>query len=198
MARCLCAHRLSAPRHNFAAVLSFLRIVAAAGMVMSLRTLVILGLVAVVAVVVIVLVASQLTPQANNPAFTVAVDFVTAAAKGDDTTALGLLDDDMLTYTAENCPDGSPAACIDGYTPPEWGEMVSAVFRRAVPDGANWNVEVIAHYRQGTGASGVCSLIRVEPVGYTWRVAGWAGFVHCGDPESRDMATNPDTPNRAP
>jgi len=77
--------------------------------------------------------------------------------------------------------------------------MVSAIFRRAAPVGSAWDVEVIANYQQGAGASGVCSLIHVAPdAAGSWQVAGWAGFVHCGDPGSRNMATNPDTPNRAP
>lgn len=165
---------------------------------MRLRTLALIALIAAAALVVIVGVAAQLTPEAANPAFTTAVDFVQAAGHGDDSTAQALLDPALRAYAADHCPDGSPSACIQSYTPPEWGDLVSAVFRRAAPDGEAWNVEVIANYQTGTGASGVCSLIRVAPEGGGWQVAGWAGFVHCGDPGSRDMATNPDTPNRAP
>lgn len=166
---------------------------------MQRRTILIVAAIAAISVAVIVLIASQLTPQASNPAFTTAVDFVSAAAKGDDPQALALLDDPMRAYVADRCPDGSPAACIQSFTPPEWGAMISAVFRRAAPVGKAWDVEVIANYEKDRGASGVCSLIHVEPdAAGGWQVAGWAGFVHCGDPESRDMATNPDTPNRAP
>lgn len=166
---------------------------------MPRRTILILAL---VALIVIILVATQLTPQTTNPAFTSAVDFVNAASTGDDQTALALLDEPMRAYVAANCPDGSPSACVASYIPTEWGDLVSAVFRRAAPDAADvrqWDVEVIAHYRAGTGASGVCSLIDVAPdAAGAWRVTGWAGFIHCGDPASRDMATNPDTPHRAP
>jgi hypothetical protein len=169
---------------------------------MPRRTILILALVALAALVVIVVLATQLTPQTSNPAFTTAVDFVNAASKGDDTTAFALLDEPMRAYVAANCPDGSPSACIVSFIPSEWGELVSAVFRRAAPDADDvrrWDVEVIAHYREGTGASGVCSLIDVAPDDAgAWRVSGWAGFIHCGDPASRDMATNPDTPHRAP
>ncbi len=166
---------------------------------MSRRPLLIVAAIAIIVVVLLVVVATQLTPQASNPAFTAAVNFVTAAEKGDDTTALALLDEPMRAYVAAHCPDGSPAACLDSFTPPEWGKMISAVFRRAAPVGSAWDVEVIANYEQDRGASGVCSLIHVKPdAAGAWQVAGWAGFVHCGGPESRDMATNPDTPNRAP
>lgn len=166
---------------------------------MKFRTIMIVGLVALVAIIaVIALIATQLTPQATSPAFTAAVDFVNAAGTGDDTTALALLDENMRTYVATSCPEGSPSACIQSYAAPDWGKLVTAVFRRAAPDGANWDVEVIAHHEAGVGASGICSMIHVVPNGERWQVAGWAGFIHCGSPQSRDMATNPDTPNRAP
>jgi hypothetical protein len=166
---------------------------------MKFRMVIIIGLVALVAAIaVIALIATQLTPQATNPAFTAAVDFVNAAGAGDDTTALALLDEEMRAYVAENCPNGSPSACIQSYAAPDWGKLVTAVFRRAAPDGTNWDVEVIAHHETSVGASGICSMIRVAPNGENWQVAGWAGFIHCGEPQSRDMATNPDTPNRAP
>ncbi|MBI1259555.1 MAG: hypothetical protein GC204_18970 [Chloroflexi bacterium] len=166
---------------------------------MQRRTLVVIGAVVVIlAAAALILVASQLTPQATNPAFTTAVDFVNAAGKGEDAVALALLDNTMKTYVADHCPNAAPSGCIQAYIPADWGGLLSAIYRRSVPDGQAWNVEIIANYAEGKGASGVCSLIRVEPNAGDWRVAGWAGFVHCGDPASRDMATNPDTPNRAP
>ncbi len=166
---------------------------------MKFRNVLIIGLVALVAAIIVIgLIATQLTPQATNPAFTAAVDFVNAAGTGDDTTALALLDDNLRAYVAANCPNGSPSACIQSYAAPDWGKLVTAVFRRAAPDGANWDVEVIAHHETGVGASGICSMIHVVPDGAAWQVAGWAGFIHCGEAQSRDMATNPDTPNRAP
>lgn len=166
---------------------------------MKFRTVIILGLVALAAAIaVIALISTQLTPEATNPAFTAAVDFVNAAGTGDDATALALLDDTMQAYVAANCPNGSPSGCVQSYADPAWGKLVTAVFRRAAPDGVNWDVEVIAHHETGVGGSGICSMIHVVPNGETWQVAGWAGFIHCGSAESRDMATNPNTPNRAP
>jgi hypothetical protein len=122
-----------------------------------------------------------------------------AAGKGDDATAFPLLSEEMQAYVQANCPNGSVSACIQGYAPAEWGAFASAVFRRAAPDGADWNVDLIATYERDTGASGVCSYYRMEQDDAgQWRVYGWAGFLWCGDGRSRNMATNPDTPNRAP
>ena len=168
---------------------------------MQLRNLLIIGVVVVVVAVVgvaAVLVASQLTPQAANPAFTTAVDFVNAAGKGDDAKASALLNNAMKAYVAAHCPSATPSSCLRSYTPADWGSLQDAIYRRSVPNGQAWDVEIIANYALGKGASGVCSLIHVAPDAGNWRVVGWAGFVHCGDPASRDMATNPDTPNRAP
>jgi len=159
---------------------------------MRVRTIAVIGLIVVVAAVAVaVVIAALLTPQASNPAFTTAVAFVQAAGQGVDSAALTLLDDAMHAYVAARCADGSPSACIQSYTLPEWGSLVSAIFRRAAPDGQNWDVEVIAIYQHGEGASGVCSLIHVAPEPNGWRVAGWAGFVHCG---AADLASA----NRAP
>jgi hypothetical protein len=147
----------------------------------------------------LVLITLLLTPQAANPAFDAAVRFATAAGKGDDAAALPLLSDGLRDWVQENCEGGRPSACIQGYIPPEWGALVSVVFRRAAPDGPNWDVDVIATYEKDTGASGVCSYFRVEPADdRQWRITRWAGFVWCGDGRSRQMATNPDAPNRAP
>jgi ABC-type phosphate transport system substrate-binding protein len=153
----------------------------------------------VAALLVVVAVTLALTPAQTNPAFAAAETFVRAAGQGDDATALALLSDQMQTYVAANCPNESVSACVDSFTPPEWGAMRSAVYRRATPDGAAWDVDIISHYEADTGASGVCIYGRVEQnAAGEWRVAGWAGFVHCGDPASRNMAANPDAPNRAP
>ena len=168
---------------------------------MQVRTLVLtLVVVIIVAIagIAAVLVASRLTPQGSNPAFATAVDFVNAAGKGNDQVATALLSNGMKTYVASHCPSAKPSGCLRSYIPAEWGELQDAIYRRSIPDGQAWNVEIIANYGQGKGASGVCSLIRIEPSAGDWHVAGWAGFVHCGDPASRDMATSPSTPNRAP
>ena len=153
----------------------------------------------IVTLVVVVLVTAALVPSETNPAFAAAVAFSDAVGKGDDATALGYLTDDMRAYVEANCPDGSPSACVDAFTPPEWGDMLSVVYRRAAPDGDAWDVNLIATYEHDKGFSGVCIYQRMEQDSAgDWRVAGWAGFVHCGDPASRDMAGNPDAPNRAP
>jgi hypothetical protein len=153
----------------------------------------------VVALLVVVVVTLVLVPSETNPAFAAAEAFARAAGQGDDAAALALLSDEMQAYVAANCPDGSVSACVDAYTPPEWGAMKSAVYRRGAPDGAAWNVDIISYYEAGVGASGVCIYHRMEQnAAGEWRVAGWAGFVHCGDPNSRGMASNPDAPNRAP
>lgn len=166
---------------------------------MRFRTILLLGAGGVIALSIIVAVAIALTPGQTNPAFATAVTFVEAAGKGDDATALAQLDNTLRTYVADHCPNGSVSACVQSYTPPDWGQMIGATFRRAAPDGANWDVEVISNYAAGTGASGVCIYTRVQPNGAGgWQVSRWAGWLHCSDPGARNMATNPATPNRAP
>ena len=165
---------------------------------MQFRVVIAIGVLIIAGLVGVAVIGSSLTPQDTNPAYTTAVNFVNDAGHGDDPDALALLDSTMKAYVAAHCPNGSPSACVQSYTPAEWGKLDDAEFRRAAPSGQAWDVEIIAKYDQGIGASGVCSLIHVVPNGANWLVAGWAGFVHCGDPGSRDMATNPDTPNRVP
>lgn len=153
----------------------------------------------IAALLIVVVVTLAFVPSQTNPAFAAAEQFARAAGQGDDAAALALLSDEMQAYVAANCPDGSVAACVDAFTPPEWGAMKSAVYRRATPDGAAWDVDIISHYEADRGASGVCIYQRMEQnAAGEWRVAGWAGFIHCGDPASRSMAGNPDAPNRAP
>ncbi|MBL8120054.1 MAG: hypothetical protein JNJ78_21155 [Anaerolineae bacterium] len=154
-----------------------------------------------IAVIVLLSVAGVLlvTLNSTNPAFDTAVRFANAAGKGDDSVAFPLLSDELQTWVQSNCPDASVSACIQGYIPPEWGGLISAVFRRSAPDGAAWDVEVIATYEEDTGVSGVCSYFRMQPDSSgQWRIHQWAGFVWCGDPSTRNIATNPDTPNRVP
>ncbi len=166
---------------------------------MKSRIILAIGLTTFTVILVLLVVAIALTPQETNPAFAAAVMFVESAGKRADSAALALLDEPMQAYVEANCAEAKPSSCITSYTPPEWGKLLSAVYRRSAPDGDAWNVEVIANYESGTGASGVCSLIHVTPDGSGgWQVSGWAGFVHCGEPESRNMDTNVDTPNRAP
>lgn len=166
---------------------------------MSGKRLVLIGVGGLLVLVVVVVLTAALTPANTEPAFAAAITFTNAAATGDDDTAFALLDDTMQAYVLENCPDGSVSACVQSYTPPEWGGIISAVFRRAIPDAGSWDVDLIATYEEETGFTGVCIYNRVEQdAAGDWRVAGWAGFIHCADAASRNMATNPDTPFRAP
>jgi hypothetical protein len=155
--------------------------------------------IAIVASVIILIFASlSLTPQ-TSPAFDAAVRFANAAGTGDDDTAFALLSPELQEYVRANCPDGSVSACVRSYTPPEWGDFQSGVFRRAAPIGQHWDVQVIATYQFAEGFSGVCIYLRMESTAENqWQVTEWAGFISCGDGASRDMATNPDTPNRVP
>lgn len=146
----------------------------------------------------IILISPAIAPQ-ENPAFAAATTFMNAAENGDEATAFDLLSPELQQYAQTNCPDGRVINCIQSYSPAEWGKLISAVFRRSAPDGANWDVDLIATYEQGTGVSGVCSTFRVEQdSGGQWRIYRWAGFIWCGDPASRNMAGNPEAPNRAP
>lgn len=164
----------------------------------SKRKLVI-GLVVVASILVVVVVTLALIPQETHPAFTAAVDFVEAIRQQEDTAAFTLLSEEMQAYVTANCPDASVSACIAAYTPPEWGDMLSAVFRRAAPDGTNWDVDIIATYEEDKGFSGVCIYQRMEQdAAGDWKVFAWAGYVSCGDGASRNMAHNPDAPNRVP
>jgi hypothetical protein len=148
--------------------------------------------------IIMIFVSLSLTPQ-TSPAFDVAVRFANAAASGDDNTAFPLLSPELQDYVRSHCLDGSVSACVQSYIPSEWGNFQSAVFRRAAPDGQNWGVQVIASYQFAEGGSGVCIYLRMENTAENqWQVTEWAGFISCGDSASRDMATNPDTPNRVP
>ena len=165
---------------------------------MTSKRLLWIALAVVVGVIVLIFASSLLTPP-TTPAFDAAVRFANAAGTGDDATAFAVLSPTMQHYVTANCPDGSVSACIQAYTPPEWGNLQSAVFRRAVPDGQNWDVQLIATYQFAEGFSGVCIYLRMEITpDNQWQVTEWAGYLSCGDAASRDMATNPDTPNRVP
>ena len=156
-----------------------------------------LALIALLAVVVLVMVAA--TPPQTEPAFGLAAAFANAAGHGDDAAALPLLSPELAQAVATDCKDGKPSGCVQGYIPSEWGALENAVFRRAVPDGAAWHIEVIATYERDKGASGVCSYFHVaQDTSGQWKIDRWAGFLWCGDPRSRDMATNTETPNRMP
>ena len=152
-----------------------------------------------IAGLLVVLIAVALTPEQTNPAFTTAVTFVEAAGKGDDSTALAQLDATLRTTWLDHCPQGSVSACVQSYTPPEWGKLVDAAFRRPprmVKPGTSRSCRITRRVRR---RAPFASTPAVEPNGAGgWQVTRWAGFVHCSDPTARNMDTNPDTPIRAP
>jgi len=106
----------------------------------------------------------------------------------------------LRAWGAANCPYGRVSACVQALFPPEWGDFISMVYRRATPDGERaWDVDLIGTFRAGQGGSGICLYTRVEQgADDVWRVESYAGWIWCGDPASRNMADNPDAPNRAP
>ncbi|MCK6578899.1 MAG: hypothetical protein L6Q98_12410 [Anaerolineae bacterium] len=165
---------------------------------MNSRTLVILAAALIIVVVIIVAATLLFTPGQTEPAFQAAVAFVEAAARGDDAAALALVSPAIRDAAAAGCPEGSLSACVDAYTPPEWGDLKSVVFRRATPDGESWDVDLISYYAANRGASGVCIYARMEPVDGSWQVTRYAGFIHCADPAWRDISSNPDAPNSEP
>ncbi len=143
-----------------------------------------------------------LTPEAT-PAFDTAVEFANAAGSGDDATANSKLSPELLDYVRDNCRDSSVSACIDGYTPPEWGKLIKAVFRRSIPDGENaWDVMVVSTYEHEQGFSGVCSYYHVARTDNNaeWKIDRWSGYIACDESNAGLVALrdNPDTPNRAP
>lgn len=160
-------------------------------------------------IVGLVALSAVLTPDNLNPAFAVAVDFVNRAGTGDD-GALELLGPQLAEYVAQACPSGSVSACVQGYTPPEWGALVASVFRRSIPDpsaavGA-WDILQVATYERDQGFAGVCIYTRAEQIApregdpYAgWRVTRWSGFVSCDLPDAGLQGlSQPAAPNYAP
>jgi len=167
-----------------------------------------IAIVVVIALLVtaILIISLSLTPAQSNPAYAVAEDFTNLAAKGQNDAALALVSQPLRAYAQDNCPDGSLAACVQSYVPPEWGGIISAVYRRSVPEGDVQHVQLIATYQEGKGFSGVCIYNRVERVADPandpydgWRVTRYAGFVPCDAPGSDlDEMRQPNAPNAAP
>jgi hypothetical protein len=153
-----------------------------------------------VLVIVVIIIISLVITEDLHPAYTTAVDFVTAAGKGDDATAFALLSSAMQNYVAEHCPDGSVSACVARYTPEDWGDFTTAVYRRSITDGPAWDVLLLASYEEGEGFAGVCIYNRVEEVlPEVWRVTAWSGFVSCDDSNAGlSGLRRDDAPNRAP
>lgn len=158
----------------------------------------IIGIVILVLLIVGIIAATLVLTPAENPAFATAIDFVEAVSADDNIAAGRLLSGQMADWVADNC-SGFVVQCVNRYIPAEWGEFSSVVFRRATPDGTAWDVELIATYEEGFGFSGVCIYTRVEESALIgWMISGWAGWISCGDPASREMMNRPDAPNRAP
>lgn len=155
----------------------------------------------VMAVLMIVIVTALLVPGQTNPAYTVAETFIKAAGSGDEALALAQVSDELQTYIVANCPQGSVAACVDAYTPPDWGEFLNAVYRRSQPDGAEaWDIQYIATYAQNQGFSGVCIYTRVEKTPEeSWQVVRWSGWISCDEPNAGlSVLMSADAPNSAP
>jgi hypothetical protein len=159
-----------------------------------------IGLVVILLTVgLVVIVTAALIPQEMHPAYAAAVTFAEAVGAGNDETAFNLLSPAMRQYVTANCPGAAVSGCMAQYTPSEWGSFKGVVFRRGAASGETMNVELIATYENGKGGSGVCIYQRMAAdESGQWRVFGWAGYVPCSDPNSRNMATNPDAPNRVP
>lgn len=157
---------------------------------------------AVGALAIVVVVTALLVPD-NVPAYESAVAFANAAGRGDDSTAMSLLSEELQAWVRANCRDGSVSACVDDYTPPDWGGMLSTVFRRAqpVPGVDGFDVQLVATYEDNQGFSGVCIYTQVlrQPDG-SWRVTRWAGWFSCDEPNSglSALISDPTVPHRAP
>ncbi|MBW4439180.1 MAG: hypothetical protein KME04_18720 [Pleurocapsa minor GSE-CHR-MK-17-07R] len=163
------------------------------------KRLIFIGAGIVLALLVVVVTTALLTPESTNPAADNAVLFVQDVLTGNDAEALSLLAPAPAAWVAENCPGGVPSGCIAPTIPDDWGRFERAVFRRGALVGSAWNMDIIGFYEAGVGSTGVCAHTRMEQdASGAWLVAEYAGFIHCGDPASRLMATNPDTPNRVP
>lgn len=161
-----------------------------------------LGVGGLIVLVIVVVLTALLVPQNLHPAYAAAVEFVNAAGRGDDDMAMQHLSPPLQTYVADNCADGRVSACIDAYTPSEWGGFLNAVYRRAQPDGPDaFDIALIATYEEGQGFSGVCIYNRAERVnGDTWQIVRWAGWVSCDLPNSglSQLASDANAPNHAP
>lgn len=149
----------------------------------------------------IVVITALLVPGRLNPAYAAAETFVKAAGTGDDTLAMEQLSDALKTYVRANCPQASVSACIEAYTPPDWGDFLNALFRRSQPDGAAaWDIQYLATYAENQGFSGVCIYVRVEEVSdAVWQVVRWSGWISCDEPNAGLSALmGADAPNTAP
>lgn len=171
------------------------------------RSILLIFVVTALLIAALLIISMSLTPAQSTGAYAVAEDFTNLAAKGQNEAALALVGDDLRAYAEANCPEGSLAACVQGYAPQEWGDIISAVFRRSVPEGADvWHVNLIATYQEGKGFSGVCIYNRVERIAQSagdpyegWRVTRYAGFIPCDAPDAAlESLRQAGAPNSAP
>lgn len=156
----------------------------------------------VIAVIAGLIVLTALLVPTNVPAYDAAVEFAHAAGHGEEAVALALLTPALQDWVTANCRDNRVSACVDDYTPPDWGNMLSVVYRRAQPAGVGaFDVQLVATYEDNQGFSGVCIYNQVvqQPDG-RWLVARWSGWESCDDPNSglSSLISNPAVPNRAP
>lgn len=153
--------------------------------------------------VILVLVGlTALFVPTSVPAYEAAVAFVRAAGQGDEATASASLATELQAWVRANCRDGRVSACVDDYTPADWGQMLTAVFRRAQPAGSNaFDVQLVATYTDNQGFSGVCIYTQVvQQPDAVWRVTRWSGWNSCDDPNGglANLISSPSVPNRAP
>lgn len=167
---------------------------------MQSKPVLLIGLVTALALLVLVVLTAVLVPEKTHPAYAAATQFMNAAGTGDEDTAFALLDEPLQAYVRAHCPDGRVSACIDAYTPPEWGRLLKAVYRRSIPDGAAWDVLLVATYAEDKGFAGVCIYHRLEEIAPGgWRVTAWSGFVPCDDSDAGlQSLRRADAPHRAP
>lgn len=154
----------------------------------------------IIIVVLIIILTAIFIPQNTNPAYAASVSFVQAAGRGNDAEAEALVGEALLDYIEASCPDGSVSACVDDYTPAEWGGFLNAVFRRAQPDGPDaFDVLLLATYEEDQGFSGVCIYNRVEQVEGDWQIIRWSGWISCDEPNAGLSAlAQAGAPNAAP
>jgi len=169
---------------------------------MTRKTILMIGIITVIIGGGIIALTTVLIPE-NKPAFDVAVRFMNLAGTGKDEPAMALLSDELQAYVRQNCPEGSVSACIEAYTPSEWGGLLrdgAAVYRRSIRDGDAWDIQLIATYTQDKGFAGVCIFHRVEEIAPDdWRVTAWSGFIACDDANSGlPNLREADAVNRAP
>ena len=164
------------------------------------KSILLFGIGTVLIVIIMIALTLVFTPENTHPAYNAAMTFIRAAGDRDDDTAFSLLGNGLQTYVTENCPGGSVSACIDAYTPAEWGDLIAAEYRRSKPDGRAWDVLILANYEEGQGFTGVCIYHRMEEVAPDdWRVAAWSGFVSCDENNTGlDGLRRDDAPNRVP